>query len=236
MTIQLYDLAGRDRDLRFSPYCWRVKMALAHKGLAWENIPWHFTEKDQLPRPNAGTVPVLVDGSNVVSDSWSIAEYLDRQYPGKPLFACDQARAVSLLIKLWTEKTVHPLITRMGVGDFMATLVEKDKPYFRESRSKRFGMPIEQYVSNREQTREQFRAALEPLRSMLAEQPYVAGTAPAFADYILFGALQWFRCGSPFPGLTQDDPVFAYRERLLDLFDGLGRNAGHLEELDYAGP
>ncbi|MGD2140349.1 MAG: glutathione S-transferase C-terminal domain-containing protein, partial [Burkholderiales bacterium] len=138
----------------------------------------------------------------------------------------------SLLIKFWMEKSVHPLITRMGVGDFMATLVEADIPYFRESRAKRFGMPIEQYINNREQTREQFRAALEPLRSMLVEQPYIAGEAPSYADYIVFGALQWLRCGSPFPGLTRDDPVFAYRQRLLDLFDGLGRNAGHREELD----
>lgn len=232
MRIQLYDLACADPKLRFSPYCWRIKMALAHKGLSWKENPSHFTDKDQLPKPNAGTVPVLVDDATVVSDSWAIAEYLDRHYPGKPLFGCDEARAVSLLIKFWIEKTVQPLITRMGVVDFMSTLAEKDKPYFRESRAKRFGMPIEQVMSNREQTREQFRAALEPLRTMLAEQPYVAGNNPAYADYIVFGALQWMRCGSPFPGLTKDDPVFAYRERLLDLFDGLGRKASHREQLD----
>jgi glutathione S-transferase len=31
MAIQLYDLAGAEDDRRFSPYCWRVKMALQHK-------------------------------------------------------------------------------------------------------------------------------------------------------------------------------------------------------------
>ena len=68
MSIQLYDLASADPKLRFSPYCWRVKMALAHKGLEWEEIPWYFTEKERLPDPNAGTVPVLVDDGKVVSD------------------------------------------------------------------------------------------------------------------------------------------------------------------------
>jgi len=232
VSIQLYDLASGDPKLRFSPYCWRIKMALAHKGLSWEEVPCHFTDKDRLPTPNAGTVPVLVDNAKVVSDSWAIAEYLDQHYPDNPLFGCDQARSVTLLIKFWIEKAVQPLITRMGVVDFMSTLAEKDKPYFRESRAKRFGMPIEQVMSNREQTREQFRAALEPLRSMLAEQPYVAGASPAYADYIVFGALQWLRCGSPFPGLTRDDAVFVYRERMLDLFDGIGRNALHRERLD----
>lgn len=225
MTIQLYDLATADPKLRFSPYCWRVKMALAHKGLAWEEIPWHFTEKDRLPDPNAGTIPVLVDGGKVVSDSWDIARYLDERYPARPLFSCDEARCEALLIKYWVERTVHPFITRMGVGDFMSTLHEKDKAYFRASREKRFGMSIEEFMSTREQAREGFRDALEPLRAMLGDQPYVSGKKAGYADYIIFGALQWIRCGSPYPSLLVNDPVFEYRERLLDMFDGLGRNA-----------
>jgi hypothetical protein len=32
MAIKLYDLAGAELDQRFSPYCWRTRMALAHKG------------------------------------------------------------------------------------------------------------------------------------------------------------------------------------------------------------
>lgn len=231
MTIQLYDLASADPKLRFSPYCWRVKMALAHKGLDWEEIPCHFTEKDRLPEPNAGTVPVLVDDGMVVSDSWKIAEYLDERYPQKLLFDSAQARSEALLIKFWIERTIHPFITRMGVGDFLSVLHEKDKPYFRQTREKRFGMPIEQYMQTRDQARDGFRDALEPLRAMLAEQRYVAGNNPGYADYIVFGVLQWMRCGSPYAALRQDDAVFGYRERLLDLYDGLGRKARCREEL-----
>jgi glutathione S-transferase len=44
-------------------------MALPHKGLAVETVPWRFTEKDELPRPNAGRVPVIADGDRVVHDS-----------------------------------------------------------------------------------------------------------------------------------------------------------------------
>lgn len=229
--MQLYDLASADPKLRFSPYCWRVKMALAHKGLAWEEIPWHFTEKDRLPEPNAGTVPVLVDDGMVVSDSWKIAEYLDERYPQKPLFDSAQARSEALLIKFWIERTIHPFVTRMGLGDFLSVLHEKDKPYFRQTREKRFGMPIEQYMQTRDQARDGFRDALEPLRAMLAEQRYVAGNNPGYADYIVFGVLQWMRCGSPYASLRQDDAVFGYRERLLDLYDGLGRKARCREEL-----
>ncbi|MDE1903950.1 MAG: glutathione S-transferase N-terminal domain-containing protein, partial [Alphaproteobacteria bacterium] len=38
--LKLFDLAGADDDRRFSPYCWRVKLALAHKGLPVETVPW----------------------------------------------------------------------------------------------------------------------------------------------------------------------------------------------------
>jgi hypothetical protein len=31
MGILLYDLAGRDPERRFSPYCWRIKLALCAK-------------------------------------------------------------------------------------------------------------------------------------------------------------------------------------------------------------
>ena len=44
----LYELVGADENRRFSPYCWRASMALAHKGLEVERLPWHFTEKRQL--------------------------------------------------------------------------------------------------------------------------------------------------------------------------------------------
>ena len=48
MTIQLYDLAGADENLRFSPFCWRARMALAHKGLAYETIPWRYSDKAKI--------------------------------------------------------------------------------------------------------------------------------------------------------------------------------------------
>jgi hypothetical protein len=31
MSITLYDLASAEADRRFSPFCWRTHMALAHK-------------------------------------------------------------------------------------------------------------------------------------------------------------------------------------------------------------
>ena len=91
----LYDLAARDESIRFSPYCWRTKLALAHKNLSFETVAWHFTDKDAIAFSNQGNVPVLVDGETVIADSHEIAEYLETAYPNEAsLFGDAAARAL----------------------------------------------------------------------------------------------------------------------------------------------
>jgi len=41
----------------------------------------------------------------------------------------------------------------------------------------------------------------------------------------VFGAFQWARIVSPFQLLLAQDPVYAWRERLLDAFDGMARRS-----------
>ena len=225
MTIQLYDLAGADENLRFSPFCWRVHMALAHKDLAYESIPWRFSDKARIAVTGQGAVPVIVDGDTMIHDSWVIANYLEEKYPQRPLFGNAAARGAALMIKFWTERTLHPLLVRILIMDIYGALHENDRAYFRESREKRFGITLEQLGADPDKHREQFGTALEPLRLTLNEQAFIGGAAPAFADYIVFGALQWARCISPVKLLAEHDPVYAWRKRLLDCFDGMPGNA-----------
>jgi glutathione S-transferase len=63
------------------------------------------------------------------------------------------------------------------------------------------------------------------MRLTLKTQPYLGGAAPNYADYIVFGGFQWARVVSPFKLLAEDDPVYAWRERLLDAFDGMARKS-----------
>jgi len=53
----------------------------------------------------------------------------------------------------------------------------------------------------------------------------MGGASPNYGDYIIFGGFQWARCISPFRLLVEDDPVFAWRERMLDALDGFARKA-----------
>jgi glutathione S-transferase len=226
MTIMLFELAGAEPDRRFSPYCWRSKMALAHKGLPVETIAWRFTDKDAIAKSGQGRVPVLLDGDRVVSDSWTIAEYLEDTYPTRPsLFGGAKARRVTRFVNCWADAVVNAALARILLIDIYAHLHEKDRVYFRDSREKRFGMPLEQVSADRNTRVVGFRQSLEPARTILATQPFLAGDRPLYADYILFACFMWPRSISSFRLLTSDDPIFSWRERMLDGFDGLARKA-----------
>jgi glutathione S-transferase len=226
MGLILYDLAGAEAGRRFSPFCWRIRMALAHKGLAVETVPWRFTEKHKLPQPNVGRVPVIVDGATVVHDSTSIAGYLETQYPDGPtLFGGGIGRALTSFVQNWTETVLQPTLIGFVVLDICRHAAPEDRAYFRRSREERFGMTLEDVVKDRDRRLPAFRDSLAPLRRTLERQPFLAGDAPAYADYIVFGAFQWARAISDFELLGPDDPVAAWRGRLLDAFGGLARQA-----------
>ena len=221
MAIKLYDLAGAEDERRFSPYCWRAKMALKHKGLDFETIAWRFTEKDAIAPYMSTTVPVLVDGSNSVYDSWAIALYLDEVYPSRPrLFEGMESRNLCDFFNQWVFKALHPPLLRAIIGDLFGKLAERDKAYFRESREKRFGTTLEQVGGDPKGALATFRGALDPVRPLLVQNAFICGNGPGYADYILFGTFQWARCVSPTRLLEPDDPLYAWRERLLKLHDG----------------
>jgi glutathione S-transferase len=226
VTIQLYDLAAADDDRRFSPYCWRTKMALKHKGLDFETLPWRFTEKERIQFTGSTTVPVIVDGNRAVYDSFEIAVYLDEAYPSRPgLFEGTESRALSLFMHHWAVRSLHAPLLRAIVLDLHRHLHEKDKAYFRESREKRLGARLEDLGAEPKKWLAEFRGALEPLRPALVQSPFVAGKGPGFADYIVFGTFQWARSVSPLRLLEPDDPLFKWRERMLDLFGGYARES-----------
>ena len=226
MTITMYDLAGAEADRRFSPFCWRARMALAHKGLAVDTVPWRFTEKHKLPTPNNGRVPVIRDGERVVHDSTAIAEYLEERYADRPsLFGGEIGRALARFVQNWTETVLQPGLIRLVLVDIHRHIGPEDQAYFRSDREKRFGISLEEFVGDREARLPALRASLDPLRRTVQRQKFVCGNAPAYADYVVFGAFQWARAISDFEVLAGDDPVRAWRGRMLDLHDGLARRA-----------
>jgi glutathione S-transferase len=225
-NLRLFDLAGADDAVRFSPNCWRTRLALAHKGLPVETVAWRFTEKDAIAQSGQGKVPVLVAGNSWLYESWDIAEYLEDTYPDRPsLFSGPQGRATTRFVNQWASDVLHPAVARVIMPEIPAILHEKDKDYFRTTREAAFGRTFDAIAAERDEALAALRRTLTPLRSTLVAQPFVAGVAPAYADHAVFGAFQWARVISPAALTTSDDPVSAWVERMLDAYDGLARSA-----------
>ena len=128
-------------------------------------------------------------------------------------------------INSWADAVVCAGITPLIVSDIVKLLGPKDAAYFRQSREARLGKTLEQVTENRDTNVEGFRKTLDPLRLTLRAQLFIGGAAPKYADYIVFGPFQWARATSPFKLLKEDDSVYAWRERMLDAFDGLARKS-----------
>ena len=226
MALQLFELVGTDDDRPFSPFCWRTRMALAHKGLEVTSTPWRFTEKDAIAAHQSEKVPVLLDGDRAINDSWAIATYLEDTYPNRPsLFGGDGGRAMARMINWWGDTVVIAGMFPMIVADIHGHLAPADQAYFRQSREARFKKTLEEISSTRDRDVVAFRKSLDPVRLTLKTQPYLGGAAPNYADYIVFGPFQWARAISSFQLLQADDLMHAWRDRMLDAFDGMARRS-----------
>jgi len=102
--ITLYDA---DR----CPYCARVRIALAEKGIEYETVeidlddrPSWIYEKNPL-----GRVPVLEEDAFVLPESAVIDEYLEERYPEPPLWPADAAeRAFGRLLVFRFDQLSKP--------------------------------------------------------------------------------------------------------------------------------
>ena len=224
--ITLYDLVFQD-DRRPSPFCWRAKFAMAHKGLQWTEVPTGFTEKEKIAFADSKTVPVIQDGAKAVKDSWAIAVHLDVAYTDRLLLRSEMGKSFARFINGWTDISINGAIFPMIVGDLYDRVRPEDQAYIAESRGARLGTTdfASFQVNARETGLKAFRAALEPARRMLKEQKFLSGAEPAYPDYILAGTFMWPRSISPLVLLEAEDPIYVWRERMLDLFDGMARKA-----------
>jgi glutathione S-transferase len=222
--LRLYELVlanGRSA----SPFVWRVRYALAHKGLACESVPLGLTD---LPRVCGGrfkTVPIIEHGDTALCESWDIVEYLDRVFPEKALFSGIAENAAIRLLDSWLSVEVLRRMFAVYVLDVHNAARPEDQQYFRASREGRLsGCTLEAFTADRAARLPALREALQPLRLHLARFPYLGGAAPGYADYIALGAFQWVASVSTLPMLARDDEVIrAWLERGFDLYGGLGR-------------
>ena len=94
---------------------YRVRIALAIKGLDYEYVPVHLLKNEQLKPPFADIsanklVPLLQDGEHLIAQSLAIIEYLDETHPQPSLLPGDalaRARVRGLALDIACE--IHPI-------------------------------------------------------------------------------------------------------------------------------
>ncbi|WP_437670972.1 glutathione S-transferase N-terminal domain-containing protein [Sorangium sp. So ce131] len=223
-SIRLYDLHARD-DRRPSPFCWRAKYALAHKGLPFETVPVALTDIPAVAGGTHKTVPILEDRGKTVSDSWAIADYLDQEYPDRPwLFGSPAERALCQFVETSLVASVARPILLSYLKDVYDCVLDQDRDYFRQSREKLIGCTLEELASGRAERIEAARAGLDSVRLALkGGAPFLSGAHPGYADYIAAGFLLWIAVVATAPLLKGDDPLLPWLARVQDLYGGLGR-------------
>ncbi|MBX3623037.1 MAG: maleylacetoacetate isomerase [Rhizobacter sp.] len=154
----------------------RVRIALALKGLAYDYVPVHLVKNEQLQAPfNALSpsrlVPLLQDGDALLGQSVAIIEYLDETHPNPPLLPADpvgRARVRALSLDIACE--IHPLnnlrVLRYLVHELKVSEDDKNRWY-----------------------RHWVESGLEAVERQLAGSPatgrYCHGDAPTMADVLL---------------------------------------------------
>lgn len=118
---------------------YRVRIALALKGLAYDYKAVHVLKKEQFDPSYAGLsparlVPSLVDGEQVLSQSLAIIEYLDETHPEPPLMppgAAARARVRAIALDIACE--IHPLnnlrVLRFLTDELELSESDKDRWY-----------------------------------------------------------------------------------------------------------
>ncbi len=221
--LELWELGGRD-GVRFSTYSWRTRMALHHKGLDFDSHPVAVSDKQAIAFSGQGKVPIIRLGDRIVSDSFDIATFLEREYPDRPsLFGGPQGEQLAYFFNLWTDREIVSGLVPYLMLDVLALVDETDQRHLRGQIEGVFKRSLEDLYGEREKAFQQLGKKLAPVRKTLGRAPFLGGAAPAYADYILFGTFQWARVVSDVPVFAPDDAMSGWFSRLLDLYGGAGR-------------
>jgi maleylacetoacetate isomerase len=165
---------------------YRVRIALALKGLVYTYKPVHLQKGEQFAESYAAVaasrlVPLLHDGNATITQSLAIIEYLDETHPEPPLLPRDalgRARVRALALDVACE--IHPLnnlrVLRYLVRDLKVAEDDKNRWY-----------------------RHWVETGLETVERQLAAQPgrYCHGDTPTLADCALVPQIfnaQRFQC------------------------------------------
>ena len=124
-------------QFELSHYVEKVRLILDYKGLAYRKLEVTpgIGQIDLYRLSGQRQVPVLQDGSQIIADSTAIAEYLERQYPDRPIIPTEpKLRGLTLLMEQWADESIGLNARKVLIGalnqdqSFRAALLPSSVP------------------------------------------------------------------------------------------------------------
>ncbi|KXN68932.1 hypothetical protein CONCODRAFT_79592, partial [Conidiobolus coronatus NRRL 28638] len=167
-------------------------------------------------------VPTIeFSNGDIVYDSQNIANYLDIQYPSKPLKG--NIPEITEFANNF-QHTFGALAFKLVILNTLYSLDIKSQNQMRKSRELEFGQTLEQFNSNGEATYNQIISNLQPLNEFLKYNEFIEGEEPKYCDIIVASNFQWIKIlnyGLHKRLLRDLDPVVgAWFSKMERLFDG----------------
>jgi len=186
----LYDLAAKNRDVRFSPFCWIAKFGLLHKEIDYKTVALGFLPKSDYPVPDYGKLPMLAHDDELIQDSQNILEYLEKNFPEKSYIEGAQGQARFEKYSQWQGNELFPNIAPLMFHRVSQALPDNEASYFRETREERFGNSLKN-LAQTPGLAENVEKALSVVADDLTDHPFLGGKTPDMSDYLVASPLLW---------------------------------------------
>ncbi len=184
-------------EMPYSPFCIPITTALRACGAAFETCEIQNWDRSELLRITDGAyyqVPLLVHESRPIFESTGssedVAHYVDEHFAKGRLFppALDGLQAIvneflSDDVEFHTFRLIDPHLLD-GISDPVA------RGLFLRHKERKFGRGcVEQWRRDAASIRDQADALLARFETTLRHSAFLFGTAPVYADFLLYGIL-----------------------------------------------
>lgn len=200
----LFELVGREDDIRLSPDCWAARFCLELTQLPFYSKLLHYNEIASIENGRFTTLPVLQVGDIYYDDATDIAKFVQMRFPEIPIYPPSRKNEVEEWVaKIASLRKPLQKISLLGLSKYVHP---DDKEYFRQSHEARLGTTLEEFDAKTKGKRE-LELLVKDFHPQLKNHEYLGGDRPYFADFLLLGMFLWAKVGCSEDYLPPGDPL-----------------------------
>ncbi|KDR79323.1 hypothetical protein GALMADRAFT_62871 [Galerina marginata CBS 339.88] len=219
-VITLYDVPGHTAQ-PWAPNIWRIRFILNYKRLRYQTIWVEFQDVErtlqQIGAPPSAmrsdgrpiyTLPVVVDPTRigyppqVLSNTNSIAEYLESAYPARPVFP-EGTRALQTLFVHYIQEVFSKPLLPIMVPLSHQQLPERTQSHFRGAPAGALAGPQREQAWQAVKEQFDFLALIMDKNSGDGDGVVAMGHDVTYADFSLCSVLIWIERMAPHDGWSR---------------------------------